>query len=78
VLRRSVVRASLAIPIFDEIHDLEAARNAGVAFGAVTWGYVAGATLRDRSPEMSFSSVDESRSSAETRVGHAEAFSDSA
>lgn len=40
------VPATAAIAIGDEIRDYEAAREAGLAFGAVTWGFTTAAALR--------------------------------
>jgi phosphoglycolate phosphatase len=59
VLRRTGTPAADAICIGDEIRDLEAARKAGIAFGAVTWGYTMPEALIARSPEAVFHSVGE-------------------
>jgi phosphoglycolate phosphatase len=59
VLRRSGIGARDAICIGDEIRDFEAAQKAGIAFGAVTWGYTAAEALVARSPAAVFCSVDE-------------------
>jgi len=59
VLRRSGIGASDAICIGDEIRDHEAAQKAGIAFGAVTWGYTKPDTLVARSPGAVFHSVGE-------------------
>lgn len=59
VLRRSGTPAGNAICIGDEIRDLEAARDEGIAFGAVTWGYTAAEALVARAPAMVFRTVDE-------------------
>jgi phosphoglycolate phosphatase len=59
VLRRSGVSAAHAICIGDEIRDHEAAEKAGIAFGAVSWGYTAPDTLTARAPAMVFRSVNE-------------------
>lgn len=61
---REVVRASRlakqsAIYIGDEIRDAEAARKAGVAFGAVAWGQHSEQALRAQNPAEFFNSVDE-------------------
>lgn len=48
-----------AIAIGDEARDCEAARAAGIAFGAVTWGYAAPETLRSLNPDEIFSTVDD-------------------
>ncbi|HEY0301761.1 MAG TPA: HAD hydrolase-like protein [Rhizomicrobium sp.] len=54
VLRARGRRAHEAICIGDEIRDLDAARTAGIAFGAVTWGYTHGAALRALKPDHVF------------------------
>ena len=59
MLRRSGIAARDAICIGDEIRDFEAAQKAGIAFGAVTWGYAAAEALIARSPAMVFRTVDE-------------------
>lgn len=46
-----------AIYIGDQVTDLTASRKAGVAFGAVTWGYGTIESLRKHSPEEEFDSV---------------------
>jgi phosphoglycolate phosphatase len=59
VLRRSGIAARDAIAIGDELRDAEAARQAGVAFGAVAWGYTSVEALQAASPAHVFFSVDE-------------------
>ncbi|HEX2189905.1 MAG TPA: HAD hydrolase-like protein [Longimicrobiaceae bacterium] len=59
VLRRSGVAPAEALCVGDEIRDLEAARGAGIPFGAVTWGYTTEEALRARSPEAVFRSLDD-------------------
>jgi len=59
VLRASGIPASEAIAIGDELRDLEAARAAWIAFGAVSWGYTAPEALRAHAPELMFTSMDE-------------------
>ncbi len=59
VLRDSGVPAGEAIAIGDEIRDLEAARAAGIAFGAVSWGYTSPEALRAQGPEEVFASPEE-------------------
>jgi phosphoglycolate phosphatase len=54
VLRRTGVEASRAIAIGDETRDIEAARAAGIACGAVTWGYAAPKALEARAPDLMF------------------------
>ena len=48
-----------AIAIGDEVRDIEAARAAGIACGAVTWGYAAPEALRAMQPDMVFERVEE-------------------
>ena len=48
-----------AICLGDEIRDLEAAQKAGIAFGAVTWGFTMADALIARSPTVVFRSLDE-------------------
>jgi phosphoglycolate phosphatase len=59
VLRRTGMQPSDAICIGDEIRDLEAARKAGIAFGAVTWGYTIAEALLAQAPTATFHSVGE-------------------
>lgn len=59
VLRASGVPANDAIKIGDETRDHEAALKAGVAFGAVTWGYAAPALLRSRAPDAVFERLED-------------------
>lgn len=59
VLRRSGVPASAAIFIGDETRDIEAAHQAGVAAGAVAWGYSRPAAFADFEPLTRFSTVEE-------------------
>jgi phosphoglycolate phosphatase len=59
VLRRTGIQAANAICIGDEIRDLEAARQEGIAFGAVTWGYTIPDALIACSPAVVFRSVGE-------------------
>jgi phosphoglycolate phosphatase len=59
VQRRAGVDARAAISIGDETRDIEAARAAGIACGAVTWGYAAPRALIDRKPDFVFETMDE-------------------
>ena len=59
ILRQSGVACKEVIFIGDEFRDLEAARKAGVAFGAVAWGYASIDALQARSPDEVFMSMDE-------------------
>lgn len=57
VLRRSAVQHQYAIYIGDEIRDAEAAKAAGIAFGAVTWGQHSQEALRAQRPAEIFATV---------------------
>ncbi len=54
VLRAARVPPAEAIAIGDELRDLEAAQAAGIAFGAVAWGYATPAALRSGRPTEMF------------------------
>jgi phosphoglycolate phosphatase len=62
-LRRAVRRAGLqakdAIAIGDEIRDIEAARAAGIACAAVTWGYSAPDALQAHQPDIMFEHMEQ-------------------
>lgn len=57
VLKKTGMRASEAIYVGDQSVDLVAARKAGIAFGAVAWGYATIESLREHAPEEEFASV---------------------
>lgn len=59
VMKQSRIGAAETIAIGDEIRDIEAARSAGIACGAVTWGYADPATLRSHDPDMVFESFSD-------------------
>jgi phosphoglycolate phosphatase len=59
VVRRASVAPDRAIAIGDEVRDIEAARAAGIACGAVSWGYAAEAALRAQQPDHVFERMDE-------------------
>lgn len=59
VLRESGVQPREAICVGDQVTDLEAARKAGTAFGAVAWGYGSLESLRTCAPEEIFERVSE-------------------
>jgi phosphoglycolate phosphatase len=59
VLKRAGVEPARAIAIGDEVRDIEAARSAGIACAAVTWGYAAPAALRAQRPDLLFERMDE-------------------
>ncbi len=54
LLRKSGVAAPDTIAIGDELRDIDAAREAGIAFGAVTWGYTHGAAMKAAKPDHAF------------------------
>jgi phosphoglycolate phosphatase len=54
-------RSAGTIYVGDQLSDGDAARAAGVAFGAVGWGYAHADTLRAAQPEEFFATVDELR-----------------
>jgi phosphoglycolate phosphatase len=57
VLKRCGTAAADAISIGDEIRDSEAARQAGIDFGAVSWGYARPEALQRTSPVLVFERV---------------------
>ena len=59
VLKRAGVGAAEAIAIGDEIRDIEAARAAGIACGAVTWGYAAPNALKALQPDLVFERMED-------------------
>ena len=59
VLKRSGVAAGAAIYVGDQSNDFEAATAAGIAFGAVAWGYADPAALRRYAPAREFLHVAE-------------------
>ena len=61
VLRRAGVPAERAICVGDELRDADAAREAGIAFGAVAWGYADPDALRATGPALWFQQPEELR-----------------
>ena len=59
VLKRAGVSAAEAIAIGDETRDIEAARAAGIACGAVTWGYAAPNALKALQPDLVFERMED-------------------
>jgi phosphoglycolate phosphatase len=59
ILKKSRIPPSETIFIGDEIRDCEAANKAGVAFGAVSWGYTRIDSLESCKPTEVFTSVDQ-------------------
>jgi len=54
VVRRATVPAIQAVYVGDQTTDGDAARRAGIAFGAVGWGYASMEALRRAAPECEF------------------------
>ena len=54
VVRRATVPAIQALYVGDQTTDGDAARQAGIAFGAVGWGYASIEALRRVAPEREF------------------------
>lgn len=59
VLEGAQVDPQKAIAIGDEVRDLEAAARAGVASGAVAWGYAAPTFLASHTPTIMFERVED-------------------
>lgn len=59
ILKKSRIHPGEAIFIGDEIRDCEAAHKAGVAFGAVSWGYTRIDSLESCQPTEVYTSVDQ-------------------
>ncbi len=59
VLRQAGVDPARAIAIGDEARDIEAARAAGIACAAVTWGYAAPETLHALGPDLVFERMED-------------------
>ena len=58
VLRRAGVAPARALCIGDEIRDWRAARSAGIAFGAATWGFTRREALAALGPEHVFDNIE--------------------
>jgi phosphoglycolate phosphatase len=59
VIRRAKVAKSEVISIGDETRDIEAATKAGIASGAVTWGYQRPEILAEHKPTLLFNQMTE-------------------
>jgi len=68
ILKRSGVGAAQAIAIGDEVRDIEAARAAGIACGAVTWGYATPEALRALRPDLVFERMEDIASSLKSEA----------
>lgn len=54
ILRATGIPPAQAMAIGDEVRDIEAARGAGIAIGAVAWGYATRDLLAARGPDAIF------------------------
>lgn len=72
VLRRSGTPAHRAICIGDEIRDLEAARQLGIPFGAVSWGFTDPEAFAAHQPAHIFSGIDDIAAQLVPSAGPAE------
>ena len=63
ILKRAALSTEQAIAIGDEVRDIEAARAAGIACGAATWGYAAPEALRALGPDLVFERMEDIASS---------------
>ena len=59
ILHRTRTAPGETLLIGDELRDLEAAHKAGIAFGAVAWGYTDVRAFLERSPEEVFLRMDD-------------------
>lgn len=67
VLKATGMPARRALYVGDQLTDAEAARAAGVAFGAVAWGYATFASLLAADPDVAFAQVEDLRHLARRR-----------
>ncbi|WP_181707104.1 HAD hydrolase-like protein [Chthonobacter rhizosphaerae] len=58
MLAAARIQPSGAVLVGDELRDLEAARQAGILFAAVTWGYTLGPALAAARPDLIVESMD--------------------
>lgn len=59
VCKAAGVRPDQAIKVGDELRDIDSAREAGLAFGAVAWGFTRPEALRAAEPERLFESFED-------------------
>jgi phosphoglycolate phosphatase len=59
ILRKMKIPPSEILLIGDEIRDIDAARKAGIACGAVSWGYTKSEALAVHKPDYLFTTVSE-------------------
>jgi len=72
VVRRAGVPPARTAGVGDEARDIEAARAAGVAAVAVTWGYATADLLESRAPDHVVRTVEELQALLTGRKGHEE------
>lgn len=54
IAKRARIEHAQCLCIGDEVRDFESARDAGMAFGAVSWGFTSAAALQALSPDFMF------------------------
>lgn len=59
VVRRAGLTPADVLAIGDEVRDIEAARSAGIACGAVCWGFATTEALRARAPDLIFERMED-------------------
>ena len=59
VVREAGIVPHEALAVGDEVRDIEAARAAGIACAAVTWGYAAPDALRAHKPDIVFERLED-------------------
>jgi phosphoglycolate phosphatase len=59
LLKKAGFHAGQSIYIGDELRDIDAAKESGMAAGAVGWGYALPAALLERKPDLYFSEMSE-------------------
>ena len=59
VVKRAGLRPADVIAIGDEVRDIEAARTAGIACGAVRWGFASTEALQARAPDLMFERMED-------------------
>jgi phosphoglycolate phosphatase len=59
ILELTGISVDDTISIGDEIRDIDSAREAGIDFGAVSWGYTSAKALNARAPNFMFSRMDD-------------------
>jgi len=59
VLKKTNTQPGQALCLGDEVRDLKSAQQAGIAFGAVTWGYTAAEMFQTHAPDALFNRPEE-------------------